>query len=126
MRVIKFRVWDRQEKRMSSSHLIGSRWVYFGEEKLTPRYAGDYERFIWMQFTGMHDRDGKEIYEGDIIDGHSDGLTRVVWRNGAWELDFADGGNIAIQQVCSWGRNDATVVGNVYEDIWAEEIENNG
>ena len=55
MREIKFRAWDIEEKIMSQSFFIGS------------ELSMDTINKIFLQFTGLKDRNNKEIYEGDII-----------------------------------------------------------
>ena len=50
-REIKFRAWNSAEGRM-----------YYDVEDLRPRY-----KVHLMQYTGLNDKNGKEIYEGDIL-----------------------------------------------------------
>lgn len=52
-RPIKFRVWNK--------HTLVMRESPSGYNALAPK------DFIWMQFTGLLDKNGKEIYEGDIV-----------------------------------------------------------
>jgi len=64
MREIKFRAWDNLDRKMSKTipliELIG---------EMPERLFGNHpwSHLIWMQYTGLHDKNGKEIYEGDFI-----------------------------------------------------------
>ena len=68
MREIKFRVWEKDKKRFLY-HRLGEGLCYTAEGKAFafPRYHELEKRMAVMQFTGLKDKNGKEIYEGDIV-----------------------------------------------------------
>ena len=66
MREIKFRAWDKVSKQMIGCYMWGLNMdftngqIYSGNMNVT-------DKLELMQYTGLHDKDGKEIWEGDIV-----------------------------------------------------------
>lgn len=72
MREIKFRSWDTKNKEMLETVTPGQMMSMVSSiSALCGNTASEYDfdmRLIYMQYTGLHDKNGKEIYEGDIFE----------------------------------------------------------
>lgn len=133
MRKIKFRAWSNKYKRMFRVNEISielngythgtvyASWV--GRVNFTTppdgKTAGLFqdpndEPFILMQYTGLKDRNSREIYEGDIIRDDDGFLWRVYFEDGKFR---ARGGEYVevddLNEFCPYW---CTVIGNIYEN----------
>ncbi len=120
-REIKFRAWS-QHGGMSPANKIDFDKKSFEVEEGHYRYAG--AKPIFMQFTGLRDKNGLEIYEGDIMrhipDGNAPHLPYMVFWS---ELNFAwmigDGTIPDTRKWCEYlheRERDFTIIGNIYEN----------
>jgi hypothetical protein len=112
MREIKFRAWDKIDKKMreviqilwGSIHNPYPMSVDFYDTQ-KPRLFQD---VVLMQYTGLKDKNGKEIYEGDVLpNGHDDTLKVIKYSpNHGFLGNLPEG----------WNSNEYEVIGNIYEN----------
>jgi uncharacterized phage protein (TIGR01671 family) len=132
-RELKFRVWDGERMIFLSDLSIGlkkskkiSPYAYFATDTFGSHVKLGHHEL--MQFTGLLDKNGKEIYEGDIVEvfctdetstqcGQSQGLHEVRFEFGffgiMWKVEMS------LKDVCSplyiELNKDVFIRGNIYE-----------
>ena len=119
MREIKFRAWDRFKQRWSN-YKINDGTVYF-MDKNTGVWYGSYNKrykdFNLMQYTGLKDMRGKEIYEGDILaNGNDEKTYKVIFENGSFRAEFEGDFEEYSFDLIDVVLQGCEVVGNIYEN----------
>jgi uncharacterized phage protein (TIGR01671 family) len=85
MKKLKFRVWNKTENKYVKHQYVGSE-MYVDIDGVFDVEQDGYSSFVWEQFTGLFDRNGKEIFEGDILN-LQDFLKELGFINGLVEYE---------------------------------------
>lgn len=118
MKNLKFRVWDKDNKKMLGWKELDLT-KELGEDEITifeptGQFAQPMYFYEPMQSTGLKDKDGVEIYEGDIIKNSYDEIYTVKWFDAAFYLEEKYNGGFDYHELHL--EDNKKVIGNIYEN----------
>ncbi len=124
MREIKFRAWNgfKMYKPLLLEQNEERLFVQTGSKGI---FRGDTNKQILSQFTGLQDENGKDIYEGDILEVLAPYMDKperykVEWRGEysypAFDLDGFESEMNGLSEVIETGDYNYKVIGNIFEN----------
>lgn len=107
MRDIRFRAWDKARKVMHPP----STFREVCEGRLDKKRK--FEEFEFLEWTGLQDKNGKEIYEWDILSSRGYRLV-VKFDKGIFYAETYGGYRLSLEEILCWWE--ASYIGNIYEN----------
>lgn len=117
MKKIKFRGWMPTQKAMVYEISVAGKEITNLDTFFSDTAK---DGFVWMQFTGLLDKFGKEIYESDYLGDGDEIYYQVVWDERdfvlGWRLKSVngDGLNYTFEEVMDPEKR--TVIGDIYQN----------
>lgn len=109
MTILKFRAWDEDSQKMN-----GNVEIYIAKDKTIEVRSKD-DKTIVMQSTGLFDKNGNEIFEGDIVHAYSEGarlIGVIEYFDNAYCIKDKNG----IYNSFWTNAEQYEIVGNIYEN----------
>ena len=106
--LLRFRAWDTFDEEMVNDIFFS--WQDCGYESLNECLSD--ERWKFMQSTGMFDKNGQEVFEGDVVKIFGDKLSKIYYSDGAFCVDILNGGT----PLHAFLSEHLEVIGNIYEN----------
>ncbi|WP_339124336.1 YopX family protein [Fusobacterium nucleatum] len=123
MREIKFRAWHKEKKEIVNVEEIDFmnkviNYIYNDYENNRQEIRGAYfENIELMQYTGLKDKNNKEIYEGDILfESFGEKYYKVVFENGSFRAEFEGDFEEHSFDLIDVVAQGCEIVGNIYEN----------
>lgn len=121
--LLRFRAWDVEFKEMVQVDALD-----FEEQLIKATYKNgnvvkdDLKNYVLMQSTGLRDKNGKEVFEGDIIDSTDGFLTGVVEFRvslGMFVSELVEYNNF--ERLCNVASS-RKIIGNIWEHPELAEV----
>lgn len=120
----RYRAWDKETKSMN-----GMAEIYRNRNQEIELHPRD-ENIILMQSTGLIDKNGKEIFEGDIIainlEGIETPITAKVFQNRKIGIlmfhAFEDNEDVPMVELLEGDSVEFAIIGNIWEDPELTEV----
>jgi uncharacterized phage protein (TIGR01671 family) len=124
-REIKFKVWHKKDKKFWQGADLDEINLMGGIIDLTTNFRcqcgeNNSDNFVLLQFTGLKDKNGREIYEGDILDHY--GMPNdypkysVIFKDGCFRLKERGEWNYVDPDTLDYWAERDTIIGNVFEN----------
>ena len=117
-REIKFRAWDKKHNCWDDDFAIHADGCLYQPAKARWDISDiavetAYDELEIMQFTGLKDKNGKEIYEGDIV-SCADVIVAVTWKDAGFHIitNESQGASMFVQDRAKHFE----VIGNIYSN----------